>query len=637
MRLPAIAVLYSIFVVLWFGRATPSLAQEHASELSGYLVQLGKNDEPKPVVGAVVSVHGIGNPTRTTERGFFRLPLPGRLYRPGQQVILTVQAPGWQLYQPEGGVVTVPAVAEKQPIVLKLLPLGSKRFLDNHGIVELLRRAMSEVKDQSARSAQPSGQPPPLVNLKGPIQKWALEYGLSVKQVQEAVDAWATEVLKHADTSSEEPCLAQFAKERFADSAPCFELLGQSDLRELDKLQHEVIKRTEQAVRHFIKAAEAHSARNDHAAALRVSEQAAKLVRRDQSPKLWAEVQVSLGMAHADLGSRGDGETALDHLHQAIAAYRAAQQVYTRERWPQEWAMTQNNLAFSFYEQALRTPGEGGAKLREQAVAAYRLALGVYTRERQPHEWATTQNNLAVALVEQAKRTLGLSGRKLLEEAVRLYRLALDFRTEKVLPQDWAQRQRNLAEACVLLGDDLCAADAFAEALRANPDASTRASVAYTESIVRYHEILFDFAKAFELNQDWLARHPADLAAQSNFIESHLTAGHFAEVSVQLAKHWPKFPPSVQIPLAAIEIAALTGLEKGSEATTKRNELLSLLRAQPADFQINWRFRGTRHFLATDPRFAVSWTRLLQLLDALEQPNRAAIETALAAACWPTP
>lgn len=356
MRLPAIAALYSIFVVLWFGRATPSLAQEHASELSGYLVQLGKHDEPQPVVGAVVSVHGIGNPTRTIERGFFRLPLPSRLYRPGQQVILTVQAPGWQLYQPEGGVVTVPAVAEKQPMVLKLLPLGSKRFLDNHGIVELLRRAMSEVKDQSVRAAQSSGQPTLPVNLKGPIQKWALEYGLSVKQVQEAVDAWATEVLKHADTSSEEPCLAQFAKEKFAESAPCFELLGQSDLRELDKLQHQVLKRTEQAVRHFIKAAEAHFARNDPAAALRVSEQAAKLVRRDQSPKLWAEVQVWLGMAHADLGSRGEGEAALNHLHQAIAAYQAAQQVYTREKWPHEWAMTQNNLAFALVEQAKRPP-----------------------------------------------------------------------------------------------------------------------------------------------------------------------------------------------------------------------------------------------------------------------------------------
>lgn len=308
------------------------------------------------MVGAVVSIHGIGNPTRTIEQGFFRLPLPGRLYRPGQQVILTVQVPGWQLYQPEGGVVTVPAVAEKQPMVLKLLPLGSKRFLDSHGIVELLRRAMSEVKDQSVRAAQSSGQPPPPVDLKGPIQKWALEYGLSVKQVQEAVDAWATEVLKHGDTSSEEPCLAQFAKERFAESAPCFELLGQSDLRELDKLQHEVIKRTEQAVRHFIKAAEAHSARNDHAAALRVSEQAAKLIRRDQSPKLWAEVQVWLGMAHADLGSRGEGEAALNHLHQAIAAYQAAQQVYTRENWPHEWAMTQNNLALVLVEQAKRTP-----------------------------------------------------------------------------------------------------------------------------------------------------------------------------------------------------------------------------------------------------------------------------------------
>jgi hypothetical protein len=312
-----IAALCSIVVVLWFGLATPSLAQEHTAELSGYLVQLGKHDEPKPVVGAVVSIHGIGNPTRTIEQGFFRLPLPGRLYRPGQQVILTVQVPGWQLYQPEGGVVTVPAVAEKQPMVLKLLPLGSKRFLDSHGIVELLRRAMSEVKDQSVRAAQSSGQPPPPVDLKGPIQKWALEYGLSVKQVQEAVDAWATEVLKHGDTSSEEPCLAQFAKERFAESAPCFELLGQSDLRELDKLQHEVLKRTEQAVRHFIKAAEAHF--SPQRPCRRSARQRASREARSARPVPRSSGQrcrCGSGWLHADLGSRGEGEAALEHLHQ---------------------------------------------------------------------------------------------------------------------------------------------------------------------------------------------------------------------------------------------------------------------------------------------------------------------------------
>ena len=775
------AKVWAMCVGLGLGLATPSRADERILEVTGYLVQLGKDDREQPVVGGVVSVRGLENPARSKEQGFFRLPLLGTVYRPGQQLTVTVQVPGWQLYQPEGGVITLPEVPAKQPLTLKLLPLGSKRFLERLGLVELIRRAMSEVKDQPSRAASLPGTPSS-VDLKGPIQKWASEYGLGVEQVQSAVDAWATEVLKRRDQGSDESCLAHYAQQKFAESAACFTSLGQSELRELQKLQQQVQQRTEQAVRHFIKAGESHQARYDHAAALPVFEQAAALVRRDQSPELWAEVQVWLGMAHHELGIRVEGAAAADHLCQAVAAYRAAQQVYNRETLPEDWAMTQNNLASSLDEQAKRTTGEeetrllgdavaasrlalqvltreslpqhwaqtqnnlavllkaqakrttgeGGTKLlaesmaasrlalqvrtretlpqdwamtqnnlalslveqanrttgdegmrllgdavaayrlalqvltRESlpqhwamtqnnlanslseqanrtlgeqgmrllgnAVAAYRLALQVLTRESLPQHWALTQNNLALSLVEQAKRSPGPPGRKLLEDAVATYRLALEVRTEKALPQQWSQTQRNLTDACALLSDERCAADGFASVLRLYPDEGSL----YTEAYVRYHERLFDYAQAFALNQARLARHPDDLDVQSNFIESHLTTGRFAEVSVQLAKHWPKLTPSVQIALTAIEIAALTGLGQTSQVALKRKVLSELLAAQPTDFKLAWTFGGTRHFLSTDPRFASNRARLLALFDALEQPNRAAIETALAAS-WPIP
>ncbi len=775
------AKVWAMCVGLGLGLATPSRADERILEVTGYLVQLGKDDREQPVVGGVVSVRGLENPARSKEQGFFRLPLLGTVYRPGQQLTVTVQVPGWQLYQPEGGVITLPEVPAKQPLTLKLLPLGSKRFLERLGLVELIRRAMSEVKDQPSRAASLPGTPSP-VDLKGPIQKWASEYGLGVEQVQSAVDAWATEVLKRRDQGSDESCLAHYAQQKFAESAACFTSLGQSELRELQKLQQQVQQRTEQAVRHFIKAGESHQARYDHAAALHVYKQAAQLVRRDQSPELWAELQNWLGIAHHELGIRVDGAAAGDHLRQALAAYRAAQQVYireslpqhwamtqnnlaasldeqakrttgeeetrlledavaasrlalqvytreslpqhwamtqnnlsvllkaqanrttgeggmrlledavaasrlalqvyTRESLPQDWAMTQNNLALSLVEQANRTTGEGGTKLlgdavaayrlalqvltRESlpqhwamtqnnlanslseqanrtlgeqgmrllgnAVAAYRLALQVLTRESLPQHWALTQNNLALSLVEQAKRSPGPPGRKLLEEAVAAYRMALDVRTVEALPQQWAQTQRNLARACTLLGDERCAADGFASVLRLYPDEGSL----YTEAYVRYHERLFDYAQAFALNQARLARHPDDLDVQSNFIESHLTTGRFAGVSVQLAKHWPKLAPSGQIALTAIEISALTGLGQTSQVALKRKVLSQLLAAQPTDFKLGWTFGGTRHFLSTDPRFASSRARLLALFDALEQPNRAAIETDVAAA-WPIP
>ena len=128
-----------------------------------------------------------------------------------------------------------------------------------------------------------------------------------------------------------------------------------------------------------------------------------------------------------------------------------------------------------------------------------------------------------------------------------------------------------------------------------------------------------NYPKAFAPNQEWLTRHQDDLREQGTFIEAQLTTGRFAEVSLPLAKHWPKLTPSVQIALTAIEIAALTGLGQSSQVVPKRKVLSELLAAQPSDFKLDWIFVGTRYVLSTDPRFASSRARLLLLLDALEQ------------------
>ena len=137
----------------------------------------------------------------------------------------------------------------------------------------------------------------------------------------------------------------------------------------------------------------------------------------------------------------------------------------------------------------------------------------------------------------------------------------------------------------------------------------------------------------YALNQAWLDRHPDDLAVWTNCIESHLTTGRLAEVSALLAKVFAKLSPAEQVPLLAIESAALLGQGKTTEAAQKRQALRALVVAQPAEFRSTWAFGGTRHFLQTDPRFAPHRAQLLALLSALEQPNRAAIFAALDACC----
>ena len=158
-------------------------------------------------------------------------------------------------------------------------------------------------------------------------------------------------------------------------------------------------------------------------------------------------------------------------------------------------------------------------------------------------------------------------------------------------------------------------------------------SEGYGEAYVRYHEKLFLVAEAYALNRAWLDHHPDDLAVWSNYIESHLTTGRLAEVSGMLAKVFAKLSPAEQVPLLAIEAAALLGQGQTTEAAQKRQALRSLIAAQPAEFRVTWTFGGTRQFLQTDPRFAAHRAQLLALLSALEKPNRAAIIAALDACC----
>jgi tetratricopeptide (TPR) repeat protein len=114
--------------------------------------------------------------------------------------------------------------------------------------------------------------------------------------------------------------------------------------------------------------------------------EALRYLKREADPQLWAATQVEVGGTHAELGIRGEGKAANEHLTDAITAYRYALEVYTRERLPQDqdWAAVQTNLGNALQPQGLRIGGSQGNELLAQAVAAYRCALEVYTPEGFP-------------------------------------------------------------------------------------------------------------------------------------------------------------------------------------------------------------------------------------------------------------
>jgi tetratricopeptide (TPR) repeat protein len=98
-------------------------------------------------------------------------------------------------------------------------------------------------------------------------------------------------------------------------------------------------------------------------AAQEAYKEALRYLKREADPQLWAATQVEVGGTHAELGIRGEGRAANEHLTDAITAYRNALEVYTRERLPQDWAAVQTNLGNALQAQGLRTGGSQGNEL----------------------------------------------------------------------------------------------------------------------------------------------------------------------------------------------------------------------------------------------------------------------------------
>ena len=157
---------------------------------------------------------------------------------------------------------------------------------------------------------------------------------------------------------------------------------------------------------------------------------------------------------------------------------------------------------------------------------------------------------------------------------------------------------------------------------------------AYPAASALYHDRLFQFPQAFTLNQQWLERHPDDLAALSDFAEKYLTTGRFAEcdqrLTVLLAN--PEVTPQVRLALQALEIANLLALDQAALVPDKIDIMLVTLDQQPEDFRITWSFGGTLHFIGQQASLTSYRDWLQQFFDVLTATDRQALVTGLHAA-----
>ena len=396
---------------------------------------------------------------------------------------------------------------------------------------------------------------------------------------------------------------------------------------------------------------------------------------RTQLSQDWAVTQNDLGVALLRLGERASGAASIRHLTDAIAAYRAALEVITRKASPQEWATVQNNLGSSLAMLAVRSETERGTYLGE-AIAAFRAALEIRTRAQLPQDWAETQLNMGNALLRLGEGAIGLESISYLNEAVAAYRGALEITTREQLPVQWAVLQTNLGIgfmrlgqraigeerikylnealtayhtalkvitredphqwasvlinlglAHLLLGEASAAAEAFANVLTVDTDNKA----VFGEASRLYHEVLFDFDKAFLLNQNWLANHPLDILVQADFAEAHFSIGRFAEcrdrINALLTR--PDLPVRTKTALRAIEIASLLAESKAGQVSPKVDELIAEVARQPPGFKVEWSFAGTQHFINQNEKLSPYRVWLGQLFDALASQDRDTLLKAL--------
>jgi tetratricopeptide (TPR) repeat protein len=212
---------------------------------------------------------------------------------------------------------------------------------------------------------------------------------------------------------------------------------------------------------------------------------------------------------------------------------------------------------------------------------------------------------------------------QLLAQAVTAYHAALEVNTRESLPAQWAQTHGNLALTYLALGQLPDTAQSLRNVLLVYPDSRG----IYSNLAGIYHERLFDFQTALGLHQAWLERHPDDLPARADRAEAAFTVGRFAEAETWL-EEVPRdaaLSAGPRVALRALEVGDLAAQHKMDAVPTKLRELLDLVSAQPADFQVGWNWAGTEHFVQTDERLAPVRDWLLSLFQALRGMNRAAI------------
>ena len=598
----------------------------------------------------------------TDKNGKFSIRLPAKS-REGDRVVITVNDPFYLINEPLDGEWTLPALEPRNIYTLDLIVAvwGTKAVWTDARIEKQLKRKPEENTD--TKLIEKFGSMPEIT--KPAFEKWALtQYSIGNSLREQSTRAEGPEVtrlLGDAESAYRRALLVLTRDSMPQEWATTQHNLGyilqelgvRTNGPEAVRLIGEGVAAYQQALsvrtreqlplqwamtqNDLGNALQAQGARVDGPEGRRLLAEAATAYRkallvftRDYLPQEWGKTQHNLGSALQEQGTRTPGPEGQKLLGEAVAAYRQALLVRTREQLPRGWAVTQNNLGNALQAQGTRAEAQDALRLFGEALVAYRDALLVFTREQTPAFWAMTKHNIGSALQEQGARTEASESPRLFSEAVSAYREALVVWTRDQRPQQWAMAQNNLARAYFNLNEWTSAAQCYENVLEIHPDFRP----AYEKARFLEHEVVFNYQRAFKLNESWLQRNPNDVSAAANFTENHFTTGNFAEYERRISSLLAdvNLDPKSKIAIRALEIANLVALNRSTEIPSRLKNLIEALEAQPADFKVQRSFAGIKYFINLSEQFASRRNWLLELFAAMEGENREVMSKKLRAA-----
>jgi hypothetical protein len=427
-----------------------------AIDLLGQVVALGaaESDPPEPLANTRVSIVGAGT-TITNASGRFKLGVP---YAPGAKVRIEVRAEGLVIYRPHRGEMRLPKTPDvgtpPDEVTIELLPLGSKRLLDD----ETLRQEFEKIARESLDRLRPEGRPDE-IDFTRYLEDLGHRLGFSLADVERAAANWRRRKQADPNADPHELGLVALSEMRFDAARRLFRrsrLANEAALsdteQQLAELQSRLAGERRLVLRDLLAEARAASLATDPAAAIQLYEQVVEQSDREQEIDVWAHAVAGLAGAHRDLANASFGSLARHHIDAAVQSVQDAIDKLHSDSSPYVQADLLRQLALGLRAKADYVDAKTSGSLFLSALAALETAERIWNALGEARDYSYVAVDQCDVLSDLGGRSLGTTAPMQLADAVSACDAALWLLDPGVAPLDWAWANNSLGAALRMQG-----------------------------------------------------------------------------------------------------------------------------------------------------------------------------------------